>query len=66
MALDRVVPYSLGKRLIRCGAEYVCAEPWKPHVVADGMLITGQNTQSAGELAFAMLSVMEEPSNEGG
>ena len=66
MALDRVVPFSLGKRLIRCGAEYVCAEPWKPHVVADGMLITGQNTQSAGELAFAMLSVMEEPSNEGG
>lgn len=66
LALDRVVPFSLGRRLIRCGAEYICAEPWKPHVVADGMLITGQNTQSADELAFAMLSVMEEPSNEGG
>ena len=58
MALDRVVPFSLGKRLRRCGAEYVCSEPWKPHVVADGMLITGQNTQSAGELALTMLSVM--------
>ena len=41
-----------------CGAEYIAAEPWKPHVVADGMLLTGQNTQSAGELALAMLSVM--------
>ena len=59
MALDRVVPFSLGKRLMRCGAEYVCTEPWKPHVIADGMLITGQNTQSTGELARTMLSVME-------
>ena len=58
MALDRVVPFSLGKRLARCGAEYICTEPWKPHVVADGFLLTGQNTQSAGELARAMLSVM--------
>ncbi len=67
MALDRVVPFSLGKRLSRCGAEYVCTEPWKPHVVADGMLLTGQNTQSAGELAITMLSVMENAvGREGG
>lgn len=59
MALDRVVPFSLGKRLTRCGAEYICTDPWKPHVVADGKLITGQNTQSTGELAFTILSVME-------
>ena len=66
MALDRVVPFSLGKRLSRCGAEYVCTEPWKPHVVADGMLITGQNTQSTGELAFTMLSVMENAGEQSG
>lgn len=60
MALDRVIPFSLGKRLKRCGAEYICTEPWKSHVVADGMLLTGQNTQSAGELAFTMLSVMTD------
>ncbi len=60
MALDRVVPFSLGKRLTRCGAEYICTEPWKPHVVADGKLLTGQNTQSAGKLARTMLSVMED------
>lgn len=59
MALDRVVPFSLGKRLRNCGADYICAEPWEPHVVADGMLLTGQNTQSAGELARAMLSLMD-------
>ena len=59
LALDRVVPFSLGKRLRKCGAEYIEAEPWKPHVVADGMLLTGQNTQSAGELALAVLSVMK-------
>ena len=66
MALDRVVPFSLGKRLTRCGAEYICTDPWKPHVVADGKLITGQNTQSAGELAFTMLSVMEGTANGDG
>jgi putative intracellular protease/amidase len=66
MALDRVVPFSLGNRLRRCGAEYVCTDPWKPHVITDGMLITGQNTQSAGELAFAMLSVMEEATYKDG
>jgi len=59
LALDRVVPFSLGNRLRKCGAEYVCAEPWEPNVVMDGMLLTGQNTQSAGELARAMLSLME-------
>ena len=59
LALDRVVPFSLGKRLRNCGAEYICAEPWEPHVIADGMLITGQNTQSAGRVAYAMLSAME-------
>ena len=58
MALDRVVPFSLGKRLQKCGADYICDEPWKPNVVTDGMLVTGQNTQSAGELARAMLSLM--------
>ena len=58
-ALDRVVPFSLGKRLRTCGAEYTCARPWEPHVIADGMLITGQNTQSAGRVAYAMLSAME-------
>jgi putative intracellular protease/amidase len=59
MALDRVVPFSLGKRVRNCGAEYICADPWEPHVIADGMLFTGQNTQSAGEVALAMLSAME-------
>ena len=66
MALDRVIPFSLGKRLRRCGAEYICTEPWKPHVEADGMLLTGQNTQSAGERAFTMLSVMENAAGKGG
>ena len=60
LALDRVVPFSLGKRLRNCGADYICADPWEPNVVADGMLITGQNTQSAGELARAMLSAMQD------
>ena len=50
----------LDKRLRNCGADYICADPWEPNVVTDGMLITGQNTQSAGELARAMLSALRD------
>ena len=59
LALDRVVPFSLGKRLSNCGADYSCAAPWEPHVIRDGMLVTGQNPQSSGELARAMVSMLD-------
>ena len=58
-ALDRVVPFSLGRRLTNCGADYSCAAPWEPHVIRDGMLVTGQNPQSSGELAKAMVHILD-------
>jgi len=59
LALDRVVPFSLGQRLANCGADYSCAAPWEPHVIRDGMLVTGQNPQSSGELAKAMVHILD-------
>ena len=58
-ALDRVVPFSLGRRLANCGADYSCAGPWEPHVIRDGQFLTGQNPQSSGELAEAMVAYLE-------
>jgi putative intracellular protease/amidase len=40
------------------GAICVPAEPWKPHVVVDGRLVTGQNPQSSSETALRMLDVL--------
>jgi len=63
-ALDRVVPFSLGRRLANCGADYSCAGPWEPHVIRDGQFLTGQNPQSSGELARAMVSYLEGRTGE--
>jgi putative intracellular protease/amidase len=35
------------------GIKFSCDEPWTPHVVVDGKLITGQNQQSASEYSIA-------------
>lgn len=49
----------LEDRLREAGANYLCKEPWVPHVVVDGNLVTGQNPGSAGEVAAAMIRQME-------
>ena len=45
--LDTVVPFLLETKLSELGAFYTRGEPWKPYVVRDVRLITGQNTASS-------------------
>jgi putative intracellular protease/amidase len=47
-----VLPENLLRSL---GADYSCAEPWQEHVVADDLVLTGQNPASAAPLARALL-----------
>ncbi|MGN6092082.1 MAG: type 1 glutamine amidotransferase domain-containing protein [Luteibacter jiangsuensis] len=42
----RDVSFDLEGVLREAGAQYSCAEPWQPHLVVDGRLITGQNPAS--------------------
>ncbi|NII54307.1 type 1 glutamine amidotransferase domain-containing protein [Luteibacter sp. SG786] len=42
----RDVSFDLEGVLREAGAQYSCADPWQPHLVVDGRLITGQNPAS--------------------
>jgi len=53
-----VVPFSLEQRLREAGGRYSHRDPWESHVVIDRNLVTGQNPQSAGAVADAMLELM--------
>ncbi len=40
------------------GGSYSKAADWQPHVVTDGLLITGQNPASSGPAATALLALL--------
>lgn len=48
-------PWLLEDRLRISGARYVAQSAWKPHVVVDGNLVTGQQNYSAGVTAEGVL-----------
>ncbi len=56
-AVDRVdaVPYLLEDELKRLGGDYSKTDDWQPYTQVDGRLITGQNPDSAGAVADALL-----------
>ncbi|MDX3527899.1 type 1 glutamine amidotransferase domain-containing protein [Streptomyces sp. ID05-39B] len=45
----------LQDRLTEAGVEVRAGEPWAPHVIVDGNLVTGQNPSSSGPLAAELL-----------
>ncbi|MGV9769785.1 type 1 glutamine amidotransferase domain-containing protein [Microbacterium sp. NPDC003461] len=49
-------PWLLETTLRENGVEVATAEPWADHVIEDGALITGQNPQSSGSVARALLA----------
>ena len=56
--LDKKVPFALETKLRELGAEFAATNPWGDYVVVDGNLITGQNPQSSGSFAKAILAAM--------
>jgi len=42
--------------LEQCGARYIKRADWQPHVVSDGLLITGQNPASSEAVARELLA----------
>ncbi|KAF8216151.1 ThiJ/PfpI [Mycena galopus ATCC 62051] len=60
--IDKVkdIPFLVEDRIISLGGKYEkAAELWKPHVVVDGNLITGQNPNSAGPIGHAILKALK-------
>lgn len=53
------VPYSLQDMLTELGAKYQKGEDFKPFVVIDGLLITGQNPHSSAQVANELLAALK-------
>lgn len=56
--LTDVVPFLLEDELKRLGGDYSKGATFKPYVVRDGLLITGQNPQSSEQAAEELLQVL--------
>ena len=55
VGLDKSVPFLLESSLREAGANMVTQADWTDHVEIDGNLITGQNPQSSGSAARALV-----------
>ncbi len=55
VGLSDVVPFSVEDMLKQYGGKFSRTDNWKPHVVVDGHLITGQNPASSEAVAKALL-----------
>ena len=58
VGLTDVVPFLVEDMLKAGGGHYSKAADWQPHVVVDGMLITGQNPASSAPAARALLAML--------
>jgi putative intracellular protease/amidase len=55
VGLTKIVPFLVEDMLKKNGGVYSKGADWTPHVVADGLLITGQNPASSEEAARTLL-----------
>ena len=58
--LDPLMPFLLETRLRELGANFVVQPNWSDHIERDGKLLTGQNPQSSGSLARAIIEALQE------
>ena len=56
--LTDVVPFLVEDMLKKNGGQYSKAGDWQPHVLVDGLLITGQNPASSAPAAQALLKTL--------
>ncbi|KVM88303.1 type 1 glutamine amidotransferase domain-containing protein [Burkholderia stagnalis] len=59
VGLTEVVPFLVQDMLETNGARFEQGADWAPHVVADGLLITGQNPASSAPAADALLGILK-------
>lgn len=56
--LDTLMPFLLASKLREQGANVVERDDWSDHIETDGTWITGQNPQSSGSAARAVVSAL--------
>ncbi len=62
VGLSGIVPFLVEDMLKKNGGKYSKKEDWSPHVVIDGLLITGQNPASSELAAKALLAKLNKTS----
>jgi putative intracellular protease/amidase len=60
VGLTNVVPFLVEDEMLRLGAIFSKTANWTPHVVQDGLLITGQNPHSSGPAAKALMAAVKQ------
>ncbi len=60
VGLTKVVPFLVEDEMLRLGAIFSKTANWTPHVVTDGLLITGQNPHSSGPAAKTLLAKVKQ------
>lgn len=60
VGLTDVVPFLVEDMLKDHGARYTSGDDWQPHIVVDGMLITGQNPSSSVGVADAVIRQLQQ------
>lgn len=60
VGLEAVIPYFTETELIKQGGLFEKADPFTPHAVRDGRLITGQNPMSSARVAALLLEALAE------
>lgn len=58
--LGEIIPFLLDQALIEQGGNFLKAQPFGPHVVVDGNLVTGQNPISASGVASEMIKLLKD------
>jgi len=58
VGLTDIVPFLVEDELKKNGGDYSKAADWRPYVVTDGNLITGQNPASSASVAQALLKLL--------
>ncbi|WP_114937637.1 type 1 glutamine amidotransferase domain-containing protein [Mucilaginibacter endophyticus] len=61
VGLTKVVPFLTEDLLKQLGGNYQKGADWSPFVVQDGLLITGQNPQSASLIGEKVLNALNKP-----
>lgn len=62
VGLTKVVPFLVEDMLKGLGGVYSKGADWQPHVVTDGLLVTGQNPASSAPGGQALLQVLQATS----
>ena len=60
VGLTRIVPFLVEDEMLKLGAIFSKKVNWAPHVVSDGLLITGQNPHSSGPAANTLMAAVKQ------